>query len=197
MGTRICIMNGARGAGRPAARGLPPPGQHLRRGLPRQSADEPRCRPTLEAHATLVLGRQRIPLPAALGARTLQARTGGAVVFGIRPEDMSPADSPAPPQLGARLEAIVQAVELSAPRPSSSSGWKGLEKPRLHQSRPVCRRPPRRADRPRRRPRGGPPLRPPNHARDPAGHHAPLKGDYHGRTRNRTDHPPRLRARPR
>jgi multiple sugar transport system ATP-binding protein len=81
----------------------------------------------LEADA-LLLGRQRIPLPPAWRTQ-LQARTGSTVVFGIRPEDLSPADSPAPPRLGARLEATVDAVEALGAETVFIFRLEGLEKP--------------------------------------------------------------------
>jgi multiple sugar transport system ATP-binding protein len=127
MGSRICIINQGRlvQLGRPMDVYRSPANTFVAGFL--GSPPMNLAPAALEADA-LVLGAQRLPLPAAWRPQ-LQARTGAALVFGIRPEDLFPADSPAPPRLGARLEATVEGVEALGAETVFIFRLEGLEKP--------------------------------------------------------------------
>ena len=74
------------------------------------------------------LGNQIIPFPA-VWAPHLENRPGAAVIFGIRPEDLFPADRNAPSRACARLEATVEAVEALGAETVFIFKLNGLDKP--------------------------------------------------------------------
>ena len=119
------------------------------------------------------LGDQTIPFPA-VWAPHLENRPGAAVIFGIRPEDLFPADRNGPfPGMcssgshrgGGRSAGRRNRLHLQAER----AGQAGL-----HEGRPFCRRPPRGPNHRGGRPVGCPAVRSRNHSRDPVGYRDPL-----------------------
>jgi multiple sugar transport system ATP-binding protein len=109
MGTRICIINQGRvvQVGRPMDVYRSPANTFVAGFL---GSPPMNLLPGVVETDAIGLGDQAVPLPAAWAVR-LKERPGAAIVFGIRPEDLFPADMAPPSRMCVRLDATVEAVE--------------------------------------------------------------------------------------
>ena len=122
LGQRVAVLEAGRHpAGRRAAAPLPPPGEHVRRGLHRLAADE--LRPGTLADGVLDVGAYRFELPESVRA-ALRTKEG-AVMAGLRPEHFQ--DAGLAHASGATGPADVEITEQLGPETYAYFRIPGLE----------------------------------------------------------------------
>jgi multiple sugar transport system ATP-binding protein len=127
MGSRICIINQGRlvQVGRPMEVYRSPANTFVAGFL---GSPPMNLIPAELGPSAIRLGGQSIPLPDAWAPR-LKSRSGAALIFGIRPEDVVPGDHAPTSRACARLEATVEAVEALGAETVFIFKLPGLDKP--------------------------------------------------------------------